>query len=297
MRINPYVNYQISNAQPPSSGNVSALKRKDSIVQKQPTIAESLAFEEGELSRVMIQKDWYVTDDLEHLTMAKYYKKFAIITNAFQEKLRTGNDMSESTVLEDMASVYMDMRREIDTEFSGEEREVRMRLLSSAYGNSIEMDVARPIAIKTHEAVAMDQLRAYLAERGFFERMGLSGAVKHSPLSTELTFDGIFRSVMDNVKGLASKAVLYMLNGNGKPETDEQRAMFDEFISSDSNGTLGKLSYSELKMTMNTIDRLKKADTDELKEYSIQIKASNMSSDLKFYFEAIIVAAQFSLSR
>jgi len=221
----------------------------------------------------------------------EYAKKFDEVSVSFKKAVSNSENVLENDVLEQMASKYETLRNKILENYSDDDLNEQLNQLDNAYEEITRLNIASPVesnlwkAQSREDARAMfEEMRANCAkEKGqAFADMAF-GSVRYEGKNTvfdRTLYNKVF-TMSENIMKLADRARQYIKDGNHAPVTEDEKSAFNEYISNGTDGTIGNLSYYDIKSVLSVVDNVQKLDSEWLSDkdnYNNILNSFNNSS-------------------
>ncbi len=225
-----------------------------------------------------IRTDSYVTMSgvLIDNCNAEYAKEFDEISFYFEKAVRSGENMLEDNILEQMASKYENLRNNILKKYSSDDLDKELEQLDNAYEIITKFNVAGVVEGKLFEAQSREDARAMFTqmkekcarEKGQkFAEMAFGG-VSYEGKNTvfnKALYNKVF-TMSTNVMRLAERAKQYIKDGNHAPVTKDEKSAFNQYISAGTDSSIGNLSYYDIKAVLSVVGNVQKLDSKWLSD-------------------------------
>jgi len=199
---------------------------------------------------------------------SEYALGFDKVSVSFREDINNGENVLQNYVLERMTSKYETFRNNIFKNYSKENLEKQLKQLDDAYDKITNLNIAFPIEEKLWQAqnkkyikVILDKLMiTYEEEIGKnFDNLSFSkmSYKDKNIFFNKILYDKVF-TMSSNIMKLAEKAKQYIKDGNLPPVTKEEKNNFNKYISDGTDGTIGNLSYYDIKAILSVVGSIQK---------------------------------------
>jgi len=222
---------------------------------------------------------------------AEYAEEFDEVSASFRKALNNGENVLQNDVLEQMTAKYETLRNNILKHYSGEDLEEQLKQLDNTYDKITNLNIASPVESHLWKAQSRESARA------MFEEMRANCAKEKGQKFADLAFGGtryegkntVFNKTLynkvftmsANVMRLAERAKQYIKDGNHAPVTEDEKSSFNQYISNGTDGTIGNLSYYDIKAVLSVVGSVQKLDSEWLSDkdnYNNILNSFNNSS-------------------
>ena len=225
-----------------------------------------------------MRTDTYCTADgiLIESCNAEYAKEFDEVSASFRKALNNGENVLQNDVLEQMTSKYETLRNDILKKYSGTDLEEQLKQLDNTYDKITNLNIASPVEghlwkaqSKEYARAMFEEMRANCAkEKGQRFADSAFGGVSYEGKNTvfnKTLYNKVF-TMSANVMRLAEKAKQYIKDGNHAPVTEDEKKAFNQYISTGTDGSIGNLSYLDIKAVLSVVGDIQKLDSEWLSD-------------------------------
>lgn len=193
---------------------------------------------------------------------------FTEISKPFYQQCCNLEDTSQSEILEDMASKYEKLRNVVSEKLSDKDLNKILTRLDNSYDNISEKYIVGGIDKMTQNKISQTIIDIKISKiiNSINEGLGDNSPFKNHKISTSYincntrAYNTVAQKrlslIKDSLRNLIKKSKKYIMEGNNAPTTEEEKELFSNYISADSDGTYKNLSYSDIKSLSSQIDNV-----------------------------------------